>query len=237
MNIIREHCSVASSRSAPADAIAGPQLKYTFTFLPSTTMRLRTIIASVCHASWMMSLIHSGHALAQHPADQWEMAVEAGYLKKVKHNSPLNYVIAPAQVVWRSPPLFDIWNGDSGARLTVRNRFSILAETFVKGAEDYYFGIAGSPTFELWSADQKKALFYEIGGGAGFVNSKGVPGGQGQDFTFNWFTQLGVRYQLSRTLGVTGGTYFLHHSNLGMTKPNPGIDVLGVNFGLVWHID
>jgi lipid A 3-O-deacylase len=176
-------------------------------------------------------------AHAQHPADQWEFAVEMGYLTKVKHNSPLDYRIVPTQLVWRSPPMFEIWRGQSGARFTVRNRMALVAETFVRGAEDYYIAFAGSPSFELWSADQKTALFYEIGGGVGLLNSKGVPGGQGQDLTFNWFTQLGVRRQLSQKVGVTGGAYFTHHSNLGMTKPNPGIDVLGVNFGLVWTID
>jgi lipid A 3-O-deacylase len=177
------------------------------------------------------------HALAQHPADQWEMAVETGYLKKIKNNSPHNYAIVPTQVAWRSPAMFDLWHGSGGARLTVRNRIAVVAEAFVKGPEDYYLAFAGAPTFELWSADRKTALFYEIGGGAGLLNSKNVPGGQGQDFTFNWFTQLGLRRQLSNKLGVTGSAYFTHHSNLGMTDPNPGIDVLGVSFGVVWSID
>lgn len=38
-------------------------------------------------------------------------------------------------------------------------------------------------------------------------------------------------------MGLTGGVYVTHHSNLGMTKPNPGIDVLGANFGMEWQID
>ena len=176
-------------------------------------------------------------ALAQHPADSWEFAVEAGYLKKVRHNSPLDYRIAPAQAVWRSPAAFDLWKGSSGARLTVRNRLALVAETFVRGPEDYYVAFAGSPTFELWTADQKTALFYEIGGGVGLLNSKGVAGGQGQDLTFNWFTQLGLRRQFSEKMAFTGGLYFTHHSNRGMTTPNPGIDVLGVNFGVVWRLD
>ena len=177
------------------------------------------------------------HAQAQQAADRWEFAVETGYLKKVRHNSPLDYRIVPAQLAWRSPPMFEIWRGPSGARLTVRHRLSLVAETFVRGAEDYYIAFAGSPSFELWTADRRTALFYEIGGGAGLVNSKGVPGGQGQDLTFNWFTQLGVRRQLDARLAVTAGAYFTHHSNLGMTKPNPGIDVLGVNVGVAWTID
>jgi lipid A 3-O-deacylase len=177
------------------------------------------------------------HAQAQHPADRWEFAVEAGYLQKVKSNSPFDYRIVPTQLVWRSPPLFDIWRGESGARLTVRNRAALVVETISRGPESHYLAFAGSPTFELWSADQKNALFYEIGGGVGLVNSKGVAGGQGQDLTFNWFTQLGVRRQLNNKMAVTAGAYFTHHSNLGMTKPNPGIDVLGVNLGVIWQLD
>ena len=177
------------------------------------------------------------HAQAQHPADQWEFALESGYLKKIKHNSPWDYRIVPVQLAWRGPALFDLWRGEDGARLTVRNRLAIVAETFVKGPENYYFAFAGAPSFELWSADQKTALFYEIGGGVGLLNAKNVPGGQGQNLAFNWFTQLGLRRQLSNKMAVTGGAYFTHHSNLGMTNPNPGIDVLGVNVGLVWQLN
>lgn len=178
------------------------------------------------------------HAQAQepdHPADHWEMAVEVGYLTKIKHNSPLNYVIAPTQVAWRGPAAFDLWQGENGARLAVRNRLAVVAETFIKGPEDYYIAFAGAPTFELWSADQKNALFYEIGGGVGLTNAKHVDGGQGQNLAFNWFTQLGVRHQLTKTLAITGSRYFTHHSNQGMTTPNPGIDVIGYNVGLIWQ--
>ena len=176
-------------------------------------------------------------AHAQHPADHWEFSVQTGYLTKVKTNSPFDYRIVPTQAVWRSPRVFDLWRGDSGARLTVRNRFAAVFETFARGPEDYYLAFSAAPTIELWAADQKTALFYEIGGGAGLLNSKNVPGGQGQNLAFNWFTQAGLRRQLSNTLALTGGVYFTHHSNLGMTSPNPGIDVLGLAVGLVWRLD
>jgi lipid A 3-O-deacylase len=184
-----------------------------------------------------LAVASQAQAQAKHPADQWEFGVETGYLWKVKHNSPLDYRIVPTQLVWRSPPMFEIWRGESGARLTVRNRMALVAETFVRGAEDYYLAFAGSPSFELWSADQKSALFYEIGGGVGLLNAKGVPGGQGQDLAFNWFTQLGARRQLTQKMAVTAGAYFTHHSNLGMTHPNPGIDVLGAKIGVMWTLD
>ncbi|MDB5881486.1 MAG: hypothetical protein JWP43_1364 [Ramlibacter sp.] len=185
----------------------------------------------------VLAVASQAQAQAKHPADQWEFGVETGYLWKVKHNSPLDYRIVPTQLVWRSPPMFEIWRGESGARLTVRNRMALVAETFVRGAEDYYLAFAGSPSFELWSADQKSALFYEIGGGVGLLNAKGVPGGQGQDLAFNWFTQLGARRQLTQKMAVTAGAYFTHHSNLGMTHPNPGIDVLGAKIGVMWTLD
>lgn len=185
----------------------------------------------------VLSFITCHSAFAQHSSDRWEFAVEAGYLSKIRDNTPLDYVIAPVQLVWRSPAFLDVWENQEGMRLRVRQRLALLAENFVEGAEDYYLGFAAAPSLELWMPDRKTAVFYEIGGGVGFVNSKGVPGGQGQDLTFNWFTQLGLRRQLSQQFAVSGGLFFLHHSNLGMTDPNPGIDVLGLNVGLIWTFD
>jgi lipid A 3-O-deacylase len=173
-------------------------------------------------------------AQSPHPADRWEFAVEAGYLAKVRNNSPHDYRVVPLQLAWRSPAMTDLWRSADGARLTLRNRVALVAEAIVRGPEDHYFAVSGAPVFELWSADRRTAGFFEIGGGLGFINSTGVPGGQGQDLSFNWYTQGGVRRQLSDDFALTAGVYFTHHSNLGMTDPNPGIDVLGVNFGAVW---
>jgi lipid A 3-O-deacylase len=184
-----------------------------------------------------LALMTAQTAFAQHPADQWEVALEAGYLEKVRNNTPLDYTIAPVQVAWRSPAFATLWQNADGMRLNVRHRIALVAETFIEGAEDYYVGFAAAPTFELWMANGRTAVFYEIGGGAGFVNSQGVTGGQGQDFTFNWFTQLGLRQQIQQKLAVSGGLYFTHHSNLGLTDPNPGIDVLGLNLGIIWTLD
>jgi lipid A 3-O-deacylase len=190
-----------------------------------------------CGAFALASLVPAtAGAQAAHPADAWEFGVEAGYLAKVRNNSPHDYRIVPMQAVWRSPSMFDLWKAADGRRLTVRNRFSLVAEAIVRGPEDRYIAIAGAPTFELWSSDRRTAGFFEIGGGAGLINSKGVVGGQGQDLTFNWFTQAGVRRQLTDQMALTAGLYFTHHSNRGMTDPNPGIDVLGVNVGVVWRL-
>jgi lipid A 3-O-deacylase len=186
--------------------------------------------------AFVVALLAGAPARAQspHPADRWEFAVEAGYLTKVRNNSPHDYRIVPLQLAWRSPAMTDLWRSADGARLTLRNRVALVAEAIVRGPEDHYFAVSGAPVFELWSADRRTAGFFEVGGGLGFLNSTGVPGGQGQDLSFNWYTQGGVRRQLSDDFALTAGVYFTHHSNLGMTDPNPGIDVLGVNFGAVW---
>ncbi|MBL0418886.1 acyloxyacyl hydrolase [Ramlibacter sp. AW1] len=172
-----------------------------------------------------------------HPADHWEFAVESGWLAKVRDNSPHEYRIVPVQAVWRSPVFAEVWRGAAGERLVLRHRLALVSEFIRNGPEDYYVAFAGAPSLQLWSADGRQAAFLEVGGGAGFVNSKGVPGGQGQDLSFNWFAHLGWRRQLDARLGVTAGAYFTHHSNLGMTDPNPGIDVLGLNIGVVWTLD
>jgi hypothetical protein len=178
----------------------------------------------------------AAHAQSVHPADRWEFAVEGGYLAKVRANSPFPYRIAPFHVAWRSPAFLDLWDAPDGRRLTVRHRISLVAEAISKGPENHYVGIQGAPVFELWSADRRNAGFFEIGGGIGFIDSQGIPGGQGQDLTFNWYWQGGLRHQLDRDMAVTTALYFTHHSNLGMTHPNPGIDVLGVNVGVVWAL-
>ena len=56
----------------------------------------------------------------------------------------------------------------------------------------------------------------------------------GQDFTLNWFSQLGIRQSITEDLSILGSAYFTHHSNGGMTDPNPGIDALGFTVGLGW---
>lgn len=186
--------------------------------------------------AFALALLAGAQARAQalHPADRWEFALETGYLAKVRNNSPHDYRIAPVNLAWRSPATRDLWRSPDGRRLVLRHRLALVAEAIVRGPEDHYVAFNAAPSFELWSADRRTAEFFEIGGGVGFINSQGVPGGQGQDLAFNWYMQGGVRRQLDDNVALTASLYFTHHSNLGMTDPNPGIDVLGLNFGIVW---
>jgi len=43
----------------------------------------------------------------------------------------------------------------------------------------------------------KTSAFFSIGGGAGWTNSSGGTDGLGPDLTLNWFTQLGLRHEIT----------------------------------------
>lgn len=169
-----------------------------------------------------------------HPSEAWELTLETGYLWNVGSNTPIDYEIIPTQLTLRTPTHWHWWEDENGARLIVRGRYSLMMETFTVGPESGYLGISGAPSIEYWFADARTSVFFSIGGGVGLTDSTRVPGGQGQDFTLNWFAQLGLRRELTENLSLLGGAYFLHHSNGGQTSPNPGIDALGFTVGLGW---
>lgn len=169
-----------------------------------------------------------------HEADTWEWTLESGYLWNVGHNTAIDYEIVPTQLTLRSPVAWTWWEDDAGAKLVIRHRFSALFESITKGPEDYYLGLAAAPSVEYWFPSQKTSAFFSIGGGLGVTNSSGGEEGMGQDLTFNWFTQLGLRQKITEDISLLGGLYFLHHSNLGLTDPNPGIDALGFTLGCGW---
>jgi hypothetical protein len=180
-------------------------------------------------------LAASAAAAGTHPADSWEWTLESGYLWECGGSTNINYEIIPTQLTLRSPVMWTWWEGDSGSSLVVRNRVSALFETFSVGPEDYYIGLAGAPSIEYWFPSAQTSAFFSIGGGAGWTNSSGGTDGLGQDFTLNWFMQLGLRHAVTADVSLLGSVYFIHHSNLGMTDPNPGIDALGFTLGCSWR--
>ncbi len=165
--------------------------------------------------------------------DSWFIDFDTAALWKITNTTDLDYLVLPQTLSLRSPHIFrwDLGDGD----LIVRNRISLLAQYFQQGAESYYFGFSGSPALEWWNAEQNFSLYFYIGGGAGFVDSTNIDGGQGQDFTFNWFVQTGARFRLNETLFVTGGLLFQHLSNQGLSDRNPGLNALGPTLGLSWQ--
>lgn len=164
------------------------------------------------------------------PWERHSFDVESGILWQVGESTNIDYELVQTQFSWRSPFVFK-WDMGGGSTVVVRNHASLIAAWVQEGPENYYLGISGSPSLEWWSADDMTSVYFAIGGGFGVTNSTNVPGGQGQDFTLNWFMKAGVRRQLTNDIAVFGGPFFQHMSNGGATTPNPGIDALGFTVG------
>jgi hypothetical protein len=177
-------------------------------------------------------------ALAADPAPPrpWEtgaLNVESGVLWEIGTGTPIAYRLVPTQFSWRSPEAFG-WHFQDGSCLVVRHRLTLIATWIENGPESHYLGFSGSPSVEWWNAAGTWSLFTGSGGGFGGLDSQGVKGGEGQDFTLNWFIRGGVEHVTARHHRFSAGIMYQHMSNGGQTKPNPGIDALGFTLGYAW---
>jgi lipid A 3-O-deacylase len=164
-----------------------------------------------------------------------DWSVESGLLVQAGHFTPIDYRLVPTQLAWRSRRMFG-WDLEGGATLGVRNRLALLATWVAEGPEHQYLGMMASPSLEYWNASQSLGFYLGAGGGVGWIDSQGVLGGQGQDFTLNWFGHFGVEFKLTRDVNLRAGAMFQHMSNGGATEPNPGIDAVGMTVGLSWRL-
>ena len=164
---------------------------------------------------------------------RWETELTSGILWKVGGGAtPLPYVLLPQIISFKIPPLSARpW---AGGTLVLRSRFSLLLEPIVRGPESSYLGTAAAGEVEWRSASGGFTGFFSSGGGFGWMDSKGyeVPGGQGQNFNFNWLIHAGVRIRTATAWQASLGLYFQHISNRGLDKINPGLNALGPTLGL-----
>jgi lipid A 3-O-deacylase len=163
-------------------------------------------------------------------AEQWGVDYESAALWRISHNTFLNYAVLPQMISLRTPAHIQI-KLDNGSQVLLRSKLSLLGEAIAVGPENHYLGWSCSPSLEYWWS-QRTYFHFSVGGGFGWIDSQGVPGGQGQDFTYNWFSNMGIRHEFDGgwTLGI--GVMFQHFSNRGATDPNPGLDGLGPMIGL-----
>ncbi len=177
-------------------------------------------------------------ALAAEPASgrPWEsgaLNVETGVLWEIGTGTPIAYRLVPTQLAWRSPQAFS-WSFGDGSRIVFRHRLAVIGTWVEHGPESHYVGLSGSPSVEWWDKTGTWSLFTGSGGGFGWIDSRGVKGGQGEDFTLNWFIRGGIEHVTARNLRWSAGIMYQHMSNGGRTKPNPGIDALGFTLGYSW---
>ncbi|HYP17610.1 MAG TPA: acyloxyacyl hydrolase [Opitutus sp.] len=177
----------------------------------------------------LLLAVGAHHASASATARPWqspEISVETGLLWQVGRNTPLSYRLVPTQISWRSARAFGRELAD-GRQLLVRHRFGLLATWVQQGPESHYIAVNASPSIELWNRAGTWALVGGAGGGFGLLDSCGIVGGQGQDFTLHWFARCAVEHAHRSGLRFSAGLLFHHLSNAGQTEPNPGIDAFG----------
>ncbi len=183
--------------------------------------------------------LHCGHSpAADAPVsgpDAWAIEFHTSALWSIGDNaSPLNYTLLPQLLVVKTPAHWRLHFGQT--EILVRSRGALEISPIVEGPESCFAGATFAPSIEWWNQPRTFAAFFSIGGGFGWMDSKGyeIPGGQGQDFNLTWFIHSGVNWQIAPRLALSLGARFQHISNGGMDDVNPGIDALGPTLGLSW---
>lgn len=219
---------------SPPRAPAAPSRTHT----PNLMQSLKQLAILISFPAVVASAAEPAPGLSADPAPEpaWKtraLDVETGLLWQMGTGTPIPYRLVPTQFSWRSRAILGRGLAD-GSRLVVRHRLTLIGTWVQNGPESHYIGFSGSPSVEWWDRTGKRSLFTGAGGGFGFIDSRGVAGGQGQDFTLNWFIRGGVEVVTSRNTRLSAGIMYQHMSNAGMSDPNPGIDALGFTIGYGW---
>ena len=194
---------------------------------------MRHVFRIVLLASLLCTAALAADETPKLPWESSSWSVESGLLWEIGTGTPISYRLVPTQFSWRSAEVFGHVFAD-GSRILVRHRLTAIGSWIEHGPESHYFAVVGSPSVELWDSSAKWCLFTGSGGGLGLIDSRGVKGGMGQDFTFTWFIRGGIEHVIAHNRTLSAGIMYEHMSNGGQTKPNPGIDALGFSLGYSW---
>ena len=160
---------------------------------------------------------------------RFEFAIESGYLFGAI-NPPTSYEIGAefltARIRWGV--VHDTW-------LRGYNQFyvSAMAEPIFRGIENHYFGFNLGMRYNFVRPGSRFVPYFSGGVGAGWIDSHPeIPGGQGQDFTFNILSAAGVSYSVNDHWKINVGALYEHLSNGGQTDPNPSLNLFGPQVGM-----
>lgn len=113
--------------------------------------------------------------------------------------------------------------------------FLAMAEPIFRGPENRYFGINTGFRYNFARPGSRFTPYISGGVGMGFIDSHAnIPGAQGQDFTFNILTAVGVSYQINDRWKANVGILYQHLSNAQQTDPNPSLNLLGPQIGVTY---
>ncbi|MEO8044248.1 MAG: acyloxyacyl hydrolase [Spartobacteria bacterium] len=200
------------------------------------TLRLFTLIAAL--ALLFGGRLQAGEAAAPAPSPastgfdvpKFEFATETAYLLSFIGN-PNAYEIGAqfftARMRWGV-------NRDDDSVFRGYNQVYLLGmvEPIFRGPENHYFGISAGFRHVFVRPGWRLQPYASGGVGLGFIDSTDqFRQGQGQDFTFNILTQVGVDYLINEHWKVNVGALYQHLSNAGQTDPNPSLNLIGPQIG------
>src|SRR5437870_5737745 len=158
-------------------------------------------------------------------APRFEVALESAYLLGVFGN-PNSYEIGAEFVTARVR--WGIVESDNWLRGYNQFYFSTVAEPIFRGVENHYFGFNFGLRYNFLRSSSRIVPYVSGGVGLGWIDSHPrLAGAQGQDFTFNILTAVGLSYQLSDQWKLNAGVLYQHLSNGGQTDPNPSLNLFG----------
>ena len=162
----------------------------------------------------------------------FELAGETAYMVGIIGN-PNSYEIAAQFFTarWR-------WGGiahDSWLQGYNQVYALFMVEPILRGPENLYYGISVGLRYNFAKPGARFVPYVSGGVGLGWIDSHAnVFGAQGQDFTFNILTAVGVSYKVGDHWQLTAGILYQHLSNGGQTDPNPSLNLLGPQIGATY---
>jgi hypothetical protein len=197
-----------------------------------TTLRALSACAFLLPCSQIFGGIEQPHvatATEELNPQRFEFALESGYLFGAI-NPPANYQILTESLTARIR-----WGVIRDGWLRGYNQFyfSALAEPILQGIENHYFGFNLGMRYNFVRPGSRLVPYFSGGVGGGWIDSHPeIPGGQGQDFTFNILSAVGISYSVNDHWKINVGALYQHLSNGGQTDPNPSLNLFGPQVGV-----
>ena len=166
-------------------------------------------------------------------APSFELAAETAYMVGIIGN-PNSYDVAAQFLTarWR----WGIIENDSWLQGYNQVYALLMVEPIVRGPENFYYGISVGLRYNFAKPGARLIPYVSGGVGLGWIDSHAdVFGAQGQDFTFNILTAVGISYQINDHWKATGGILYQHLSNAAQTDPNPSLNLLGPQMGFTYN--
>ncbi len=203
-------------------------------------MKFRCLFTALLFCGIALASVEAGNeavsprlrALTPREAPTFEMAAETAYLWGSLAN-PNSYDVGAQFITARLR--WGTLETDNWLRGYNQVYFLAMAQPFFRGPENFYYGISVGLRYNFVQPGSRFVPYMSGGVGLGWIDSHAdVRGAQGQDFTFNILSAVGVSYQVNDKLKVSVGALYEHFSNAGQTDPNPSLNLFGPQVGLTY---